>query len=66
MCVCWRAGGGEAEAAGEWGLVGEEEEEAKEAAGRGGGLREIEIVARTLAKRGHPSSAARYGGGYCK
>lgn len=70
VCVCWRAGGGEAEAAGEWGVVGEEEEEAKEAAGVGvgwgGWLREIEIVARTLAKRGHPSSAARYGGGYCK
>lgn len=62
MRVCWRAGGGEAQAAGEWGVVGEEEEEAKEAAG--GWLREI--VARTLAKRGHPSSAARYGAGYCK
>lgn len=31
--MCWRAGRGEAEAAGEWGVVGEEEEEAKEAAG---------------------------------
>lgn len=63
MCVCVGGRvGGEAEAAGEWGVVGEEEEEAKEAAG--GWLREI--VARTLAKRGHPSSAARYGAGYCK
>lgn len=64
VCVLeggWEGGGGSRGVGSGGGRVGGGE---GGGGGAGGWLREI--VARTLAKRGHPSSAARYGGGYCK